>query len=1187
MSVEQNAQATTVEGNPCSHEGSPASSHQGGKIFKNKNLKKNNKNNRLGTMVPPSAGAVDCAGGKKSSLEGGEIQFALKKCRYELGKGGTCSNFSPAHRKQFSHGTVVLKGNRVRKTVQLDSRVSPEFFTLLSTLFGSALLISMDETTVIERPHPHARAARLCMAEFACSRFDPAKKVLLLQASPRSASEKGMACCRKKFTSADEDRAFCPAGCAHDIDLNNGVYQAIAVLDVPLPPDDVARLLIKPGVTIVYCATHYYPGVSGEILEQKYIKFADSYEPFSPGSSCHVRVTCPGAPTVVEPDLFWLHHSVPVATEYGVVVSERLFHLPEIGYALYAVKLRNVDPTPTTLNSLHINFAPSGRFVIHGIDIWIDTRDFAVATLHVGPTAPRGFFSPATFATIAGKLAGRDLSDSTTSVIQRHLTAHNDGFNLNETLAIATNVIVRDNLAVAANAYKPGVDVPRFFGLPIPFAHYFMPNLRSIVAEWASVRSGQPPRRIWPVALLVCLLFLVMPFPVFIDSLHCVSNPPPVGWYFNDPLNISTAAYYVDYAVGPPEFRPGFVDHMRGVGFDGTQQYAQAVAALFDWAASLFRSYAAVDAVVACTSVVVTSLSFVWVGWRLSFILYRTLFLILALLAFAKTAYAVPLTVLQFTVSKAYADDPFSPVDAEGPGRLSLPGYITAVVPNSTIADDCQCEVVEHNSQYPSDVVKDSLFSLGITFADFIPTVATTSFSNVYCAVVNRQLAIVPMPIVSVFNYWSDRFVPKLFEFLHPLVGNVDAPDFTNWNNRFPRHKQVRHTLALQQLRNGTSPEDHLILERESFGKVEKQLKREHYVPRLITGASQWWEVLFGPWVYALDIGIKRFLDYRNSWFLATATSSFELGCWFDNAHVHDDFSLAVCGDDQVIVLPLLNRTYYIHCDGSRHDSHMNHCFHDLKWLVYKRLLGDYWDEECEWFKKGQAYTNAHVMSSGIRYRHKNRVRSGDPDTTLGNSICTFFVAYVIAVLSKMYLLLGKTFAELTTLIVEAVTELGYTVKYNIDVEPYNVTFLSGLFVPVNGQTWWCPLPGRLLAKIGWTTNPNIGLIEFAGTIASFKHYLFVPFLGEYLRYSEGLLPVKMRNITPKFDYGVMVAGGVVPLQPAEDTWEFFLGRYSLDRSAALQFSVDLRRATTLPYLLKSKIFEVLCLVDVGLDEEV
>jgi hypothetical protein len=266
----------------------------------------------------------------------------------------------------------------------------------------------------------------------------------------------------------------------------------------------------------------------------------------------------------------------------------------------------------------------------------------------------------------------------------------------------------------------------------------------------------------------------------------------------------------------------------------------------------------------------------------------------------------------------------------------------------------------------------------------------------------------------------------------------------------------------------------------------------------------------------------------------------------------------------------------------------MNYLFHWIKWEVFTRVVGGVGNVPRRiWglVRNGQRHTTARTRL-GIKFEHPYRVRSGDPDTSLGNTVCTDFIAFVTDKLFAEYRSQGMDLAETAVAITERLKhDLGYVLELKLTRDVSDVTFLSGLFLPVNGQTWWCPKPGRLIAGLGWTLKRpgNVSRHrDLAGTLNSFRAYNYVPFVGVYLRAVMSLVPERYRLTEPIDLHRQVHVDDCFPEEAASDTWDFFTARYGLGRADEAAFAQSLAAATSIPFMIESPAFEILMQVDAG-----
>jgi hypothetical protein len=480
------------------------------------------------------------------------------------------------------------------------------------------------------------------------------------------------------------------------------------------------------------------------------------------------------------------------------------------------------------------------------------------------------------------------------------------------------------------------------------------------------------------------------------------------------------------------------------------------------------------------------------------------------------------------------------------------------------------------------DSLRPRLWATTIVFGYAIPHVAVPNQANMAKAVRNRQIARMPAADQAVFSGHAEKFFKRLaiVDFQFRLV------EFEEWNQRFPLFRQARQCKALLDLEQG-SLSDHEICVRNMFSKIEKIFKRVSYDPRCILGGSDAWNVMFGPWMYSIGNSMAQAFgptgnDAFPNVYYATATTPQELGCWF--ARALDEGGKVLSGDDQLIVVIIDGKPVLIEVDGKRHDAHMHEGFHEFKWTYYGKIQpSGHWPKSIHWVREQSRNTYARSRV-GVKCTFEYRVRSGDPDTTKGNTSCTHLVAEVIEEAYKVAVCESHDPVEAA---VDAAAQLGYEIDIKVSSSPSDVTFLSGVFVPVDGEWLWTPKMGRLIASLGWTVK----LSHFegapfwtrvAGDLNSFSGYRFLPFFRVYYELVLELIPEKFRAAR-SMEKRTVTADGPMPLEPGSDTWAWVSRRYGLSLEDEVSFSRELEpvRIFGIPYMVSSTVFKVIAEVDV------
>jgi len=1055
------------------------------------------------------------------------------QCNFQHAKAGPSERREPAENPVVSTAGPAI-GGRIKVTLDV-ALVKADFDTLVS-MFPQCSIINGQGKEL----HVHAidRAVRAVVCAVGLSLIGK-KRVLCLQGKDCDFYQRApVDCCRRPYFADDlgDDSELCDNrvgnSCVHENKLAAGEYDVIYLLDVPASPDDLARLRASyPTVKEIFSALHVYSVMEGAFFGQEVVWTPCEAGENVPGSVGKYVVTCWGTTVLHEPDHYWITTQNPMCGLKPEIVAR--FEKPS--YTIVRFPPGKVKSVPTaninvkTFLKMRVAIVPTR---VGGLMAYKFSRDFAVFE-YQGMTLPsncRELISE------LNQISGCDTSDA----IRAKLAARyrRDEFEMEqEPLAALVCEFKRVQEKPYLEAeYKPLEKSRCCF-------NWMSANRRAVDQEHSRMRGGDyeagKPWGFW--ALLISLMSAV-----------CSVLPMPVVWW-----------EFVQERVAMPWF--SWCESTLNLG----------VVNVTSWIPSLNMFHAQYQHHV--------------LRWTISYSLwhvpFRMVFWVATFLLLLSSARGAPVTLCP--VSQMYASDRFSPIDWEGALPLNsthcfgLPGTVTERK-LSQPAEGCGIEVAEELVFVRPDAHK--LYAIGGVFGFAIPVVYSTCQANMVAAVNNRQLGEVPLP-----EDWAafDRLAAEFFE--HLKRTSFERPrnvSFGEWNARFPPARAADHLVAKADLESGVPPSWEKICERKSFSKVEKLLIREDKDPRCISGASDWWNVIFGPWFMALPELLKGAYNYTSDVFYATSTTSCELGSWFDR--VHESGGRAMCGDDQLSVLrdPVLG-VVYAEGDGSRHDSHMHEGFWKLKWNVYVWLCGGW---QCipksinEVVKLGQQLTKGACKAFAIKYWHPYRVRSGDCDTSGGNTVCTDFVAWFIEKEFHRMRKAGFSLSQVAVHVEQACrVQLGYTLKLKLTQDPTEVTLLSGIFVPVGGQTFWSPLPGRLMARLGWTLHlpsAKARWMELAGTINSFKAFRFVPFLRVYLEVIMCLVPERYRLTPPKvlyhgvrdLDNVLMRTGAWCPRDPSEDTWHYFLARYGLTKEDEATFRVTLQSAKSLPFMFRSSV---------------
>jgi len=337
------------------------------------------------------------------------------------------------------------------------------------------------------------------------------------------------------------------------------------------------------------------------------------------------------------------------------------------------------------------------------------------------------------------------------------------------------------------------------------------------------------------------------------------------------------------------------------------------------------------------------------------------------------------------------------------------------------------------------------------------------------------------------FMRWFRREQPILL----PYKEVLPVP-FKVWNRRFPHPRQLQHIRALANIRNVGASKSNLRLwaKRKAFVKRELLLEDfEESDPRLIQGICPEANVLLAPWILSFSEYIK------DLWSLSTNTAF-------------------ACGYDALVLGSWMNdkeNLQFVENDFSRFDSSVHDLAIQLEEEIYTAcgLTGD----ALKMFQH-QRFTSGYT-SHNIHYGVPATRKSGDPNTTLGNSIINMLMSkYVFQCItgehwSKIPILVGGDDSVIglkvkcsRQLIVDEFRKLGFIAKPVLTVYP-NVTFYSARFVPSASGFILTPKFGRTLSKCGHTITRQDEPMKWLKGIAVANASLHghVNFLYSYFRH--------------------------------------------------------------------------------------
>jgi hypothetical protein len=513
-----------------------------------------------------------------------------------------------------------------------------------------------------------------------------------------------------------------------------------------------------------------------------------------------------------------------------------------------------------------------------------------------------------------------------------------------------------------------------------------------------------------------------------------------------------------------------------------------------------------------------------------------------------------------------------------------------------------------HHSKLPAcDLHKDASYTVlkddvckakfgcervGVTVLGFNPSVSANCQCNEVISLSYRALRATPKCAQGIWNDIVDFGFNTLDAATQAssstLASLFDATTpFTEWVSRktISATRRVDLLAAWADRFTGLSKTDfyrQFFVKRELVSKTISFVFTD-YAPRSIQGMSDKLQVTLGPYFHKLSKSLHFLGNTYSPLCYAIGKTAEEMGDWMHRAESH----FAQSG----VVLYCMN-------DASKLDAHLvPEAFKAMhKWyttLAPKPVADAY-------FKKidKRGFTRHNIV-----YSHTGTRASGDSDTSVDNSLLVAFwhiyalhlygykigTDYWIAVAGDDVIIVTTTKMKD---FVEAIESLagtsGMVMKPSSSTEPCKVDFLSALFYPTNDPEHpivMGPKPGRMLARLGWSTK------HFKDTLKRYAHLRSVA-LG--LKHAATFEPV----LGALVDMIISVTDDVNPSDPdpkdiykvratmhhaiSPRVYAFLAVRYDVTVGALQQLIEDLLLIKSLPVTLSSAVAVQMATVDLS-----
>jgi hypothetical protein len=476
----------------------------------------------------------------------------------------------------------------------------------------------------------------------------------------------------------------------------------------------------------------------------------------------------------------------------------------------------------------------------------------------------------------------------------------------------------------------------------------------------------------------------------------------------------------------------------------------------------------------------------------------------------------------------------------------------------------------------------------GIAFAQRMPVQPRSCVHNEELAVINRtlvDLGDVASEKSEILAEWTDltkNTFPEFWEFLKPQEFKIKKVRYNIWLTRFPLARRAAFQKAID---NEGFIEDPNYSSNKSFVKREFLLKLDDEGPydcnpRLIQGRHELYQCHTGPWTLSFSKYLaKRWSMERESPIVYTSgMDANALGSAFDTAikTIESRFKgKAVTFEDDAEVWDGTQNQHAI-----KTELHIYKLFRPSPTVL--RALRE------QQSLKGQT-------PHGVKYSTKARRKSGDGNTSCGNSLLnaldhlhairkatglplkTILWNMIMFVLGDDNLIIThESFAKNLSGLEPILRRLGLRPKFKQNVDWRVSEYCSGYFYPSSIGYIYGPKIGRTLTKNAWSKMPEKVPAAWARAVAlglerDVNHIPILRVLPKVvLKLTEGVdaRPYQERDPT-KFKPHASKGGEAVP-----ETYELINLLYGVDRNEIHECENIILQVSRLPARINSPKFD-------------
>lgn len=477
------------------------------------------------------------------------------------------------------------------------------------------------------------------------------------------------------------------------------------------------------------------------------------------------------------------------------------------------------------------------------------------------------------------------------------------------------------------------------------------------------------------------------------------------------------------------------------------------------------------------------------------------------------------------------------------------------------------------------NVQPDTLKAVGLIVSEVIPVVHASSANNEMHSLHNRVANVPLSPDLDFFSTYED-YVMMNFDTIFPNHFAYDlAYDFNRWNgpSRFPPSKRLAHQLAYSE----DSYLPSLIrkaVRTKAFVKLEKRLDANmvEYVegrPRFIMGGEDAFNVVVGPWCFALGEKLSKIWSADFGIFFTGGSNTEDIGRWFTQlGH---------------------NNPAYYDCDADFKSFDSTQFYELMKFEIrinVKLGLPQYVGKFMI-----LAINHRGATPHGVVYFLYDGRNSGGPNTMTGNSIVNgtskvFSIQCANPQLSTQQILDGVKLAVIGD---DGLDRLNRSLKRNYDQYLKRLGLNSVItprpdsrFLEYCSCRFWPTTDGHVLGRKIGLAIPKCGYyihqsdrrilgVHKSSLIGELLNSHFIPpyrsIVEAQLRLLKGVRALRLTN-----DKSGLRLKTLAKHESTEDTWQMLAVVYNWTKVDQDRLDCALSRLTTLPSILPGHLVEKL-----------